>query len=97
MKQSAKTLVEPLAGISIMDQTSKKTFELVHQRLKHAGVYRLKDVHLHVSGVEAFNVPMNFKYKVCDPSKIIRTQFQRGMTPWSSQRSMGGDSEDWRI
>ena len=61
------------AGTSVVDQTPKKTFELVHQRLGHAGAYRLKDLHLYASGVEAFDVPTDFECEICDASKIIRT------------------------
>ena len=69
---SQKAMEQPARNL-IKDYTSRKIFELVHQRLGHVGMYRLKDLHQHVSGIEAFDVPSEFEYKVCDASKIIRT------------------------
>ena len=48
-------------------------FELMHQRLGHAGTYRLKDLHLHANGVEDFTVPKDFQCDTCDSTKMIQT------------------------
>ncbi len=48
-------------------------FELMHQRLGHAGSYRLKDLHLHAQGIEEFTVPEDFQCDTCDATKLIRT------------------------
>ena len=41
-------------------QAQQEMFELMHQRLRHPGLHRLKDLHLHADGVKPFDVPKDF-------------------------------------
>ena len=54
-------------------RTSPVTFEVMHKRLGHAGAYRLKDLHLHASGVTEITVPEHFQCDVCDATKMVAT------------------------
>ena len=49
-----------------------KLFELMHQRLGHPGLHRLKGLHLYAHGVEDFEVPKNFQCDVCDQAKMVK-------------------------
>ena len=48
-------------------------FELMHQRLDHAGAYRLKDLHLHAHEIKEFAIPKEFQCETCNATKIIQT------------------------
>ena len=48
-------------------------YEIMHQRLGHAGKYRLKDLHKHATGFEAFTIPDNHRCEVYDTAKIVRS------------------------
>ena len=45
----------------------------MHQRLEHAGKYRLKDLYKHTIGFKVFAIPDNYRYEVYNTSKIIRS------------------------
>ena len=66
-------LVRSQLRLSGSQEIPPADFELMHQRLGHPGAYRLKDLHLFAEGVEAFDVPKNYRCDVCDASKMVRT------------------------
>ena len=64
--------LEPQSRDQGSEPATPKVFELMHQRLGHPGMHRLKDLHLHADGVRDFEVPKDFQCDVCDQAKMVK-------------------------